>query len=185
MSLAGTAAPLLCFGSAAALLRLRRTGVVVDALESRGNEAGEHLHVVLSADHGLGVPQFVDKRRAGLLGQRMSLRTGRTRRSLRERTSAPSLSREHLLPPSVSRRVEPTLGLEPRTCCLRNSCSATELCRRCPQPSGFAPRRGWATLSSWGGVHDTQVIHKDQNGSGSSSQVPSKIGRVVPASLVP
>ena len=26
--------------------------------------------------------------------------------------------------------VEPTLGLEPRTCCLRNSCSTTELCRR-------------------------------------------------------
>ena len=27
-------------------------------------------------------------------------------------------------------RVEPTLGFEPRTCCLRNSCSTTELCRR-------------------------------------------------------
>ena len=26
--------------------------------------------------------------------------------------------------------VEPTLGFEPRTCCLRNSCSTTELCRR-------------------------------------------------------
>ena len=26
--------------------------------------------------------------------------------------------------------MEPTLGLEPRTCCLRNSCSTTELCRR-------------------------------------------------------
>jgi hypothetical protein len=27
--------------------------------------------------------------------------------------------------------VEPTLGFEPRTCCLRNSCSTAELCRRC------------------------------------------------------
>ena len=26
-------------------------------------------------------------------------------------------------------RVEPTLGFEPRTCCLRNSCSTAELCR--------------------------------------------------------
>src|SRR5262245_41450121 len=26
--------------------------------------------------------------------------------------------------------LEPTLGFEPRTCCLRNSCSTTELCRR-------------------------------------------------------
>src|SRR4051794_35776806 len=26
--------------------------------------------------------------------------------------------------------VEPTLGFEPRTCCLRNSCSTAELCRR-------------------------------------------------------
>jgi hypothetical protein len=28
------------------------------------------------------------------------------------------------------RGVEPTLGFEPRTCCLRNSCSTAELCRR-------------------------------------------------------
>ena len=39
--------------------------------------------------------------------------------------------------------VEPTLGLEPRTCCLRNSCSTTELCRReakdsrCPAKSAM------------------------------------------------
>src|SRR4051794_1650715 len=26
--------------------------------------------------------------------------------------------------------LEPTLGFEPRTCCLRNSCSTAELCRR-------------------------------------------------------
>src|SRR5262245_17956622 len=26
--------------------------------------------------------------------------------------------------------MEPTLGFEPRTCCLRNSCSTAELCRR-------------------------------------------------------
>ena len=29
--------------------------------------------------------------------------------------------------------VEPTLGFEPRTCCLRNSCSTAELCRRRPR----------------------------------------------------
>ena len=28
------------------------------------------------------------------------------------------------------RSLEPTLGFEPRTCCLRNSCSTAELCRR-------------------------------------------------------
>src|SRR6267142_5052882 len=28
--------------------------------------------------------------------------------------------------------VEPTLGFEPRTCCLRNSCSTAELCRLGP-----------------------------------------------------
>src|SRR5690349_24755255 len=27
------------------------------------------------------------------------------------------------------RGMEPTLGFEPRTCCLRNSCSTAELCR--------------------------------------------------------
>ena len=33
-------------------------------------------------------------------------------------------------PNSRSKRgVEPTLGFEPRTCCLRNSCSTAELCR--------------------------------------------------------
>ena len=26
-------------------------------------------------------------------------------------------------------KLEPTLGFEPRTCCLRNSCSTAELCR--------------------------------------------------------
>ena len=35
-----------------------------------------------------------------------------------------------MLFPSTKRGVEPTLGFEPRTCCLRNSCSAAELCRR-------------------------------------------------------
>ena len=29
----------------------------------------------------------------------------------------------------VRELVEPTLGFEPRTCCLRNSCSTAELCR--------------------------------------------------------
>jgi hypothetical protein len=32
--------------------------------------------------------------------------------------------------PNGKRGVEPTLGFEPRTCCLRNSCSTAELCRR-------------------------------------------------------
>ena len=31
---------------------------------------------------------------------------------------------------STDQGMEPTLGFEPRTCCLRNSCSTTELCRR-------------------------------------------------------
>ena len=34
--------------------------------------------------------------------------------------------------------MEPTLGFEPRTCCLRNSCSTAELCRR-GGPSYHAP----------------------------------------------
>ncbi len=33
-------------------------------------------------------------------------------------------------PASVGDLLEPTLGFEPRTCCLRNSCSTAELCRR-------------------------------------------------------
>ncbi len=36
--------------------------------------------------------------------------------------------------------VEPTLGFEPRTCCLRNSCSTTELCRRGAHSSSPAAR---------------------------------------------
>src|SRR5206468_8616611 len=32
--------------------------------------------------------------------------------------------------PSTNKGVEPTLGFEQRTCCLRNSCSTAELCRR-------------------------------------------------------
>jgi alkanesulfonate monooxygenase SsuD/methylene tetrahydromethanopterin reductase-like flavin-dependent oxidoreductase (luciferase family) len=43
------------------------------------------------------------------------------------------------------RGVEPTLGFEPRTCCLRNSCSTAELCRRereyrrCSRATAFPP----------------------------------------------
>ena len=51
-----------------------------------------------------------------------------------------SSSRE--MGPGTNRDVEPTLGLEPRTCCLRNSCSTTELCRRgrqCTKPSRSVP----------------------------------------------
>src|SRR3954454_14144337 len=33
-------------------------------------------------------------------------------------------------PAFLEDRLEPTLGFEPRTCCLRNSCSTAELCRR-------------------------------------------------------
>jgi len=36
-------------------------------------------------------------------------------------------------------RVEPTLGFEPRTCCLRNSCSTAELCRRGAESSSEEP----------------------------------------------
>ena len=44
-----------------------------------------------------------------------------------------SVSTWSLLRPAIYRlagSVEPTLGFEPRTCCLRNSCSTAELCRR-------------------------------------------------------
>ena len=37
--------------------------------------------------------------------------------------------------------VEPTLGFEPRTCCLRNSCSTAELCRRGRASIEAAPGR--------------------------------------------
>ena len=37
--------------------------------------------------------------------------------------------------------VEPTLGFEPRTCCLRNSCSTAELCRRGSESSSEEPGR--------------------------------------------
>ena len=40
--------------------------------------------------------------------------------------------------------LEPTLGFEPRTCCLRNSCSTAELCRRgaeCTSPSSASRPR--------------------------------------------
>jgi hypothetical protein len=35
----------------------------------------------------------------------------------------------HIRGPLGDVGVEPTLGFEPRTCCLRNSCSTAELCR--------------------------------------------------------
>jgi hypothetical protein len=38
-------------------------------------------------------------------------------------------SSKQLLFLSMNQGVEPTLGFEPRTCCLRNSCSTAELCR--------------------------------------------------------
>ncbi len=41
--------------------------------------------------------------------------------------------------------VEPTAGFEPATCCLRNSCSTTELCR--PKASERIPCGG---ASCWG-----------------------------------
>ena len=52
-------------------------------------------------------------------------------------------------PPSragfVFRSLEPTLGFEPRTCCLRNSCSTAELCRRGREST--SPIRSWSNLS--------------------------------------
>ena len=45
---------------------------------------------------------------------------------------------------SCLEKVEPTLGFEPRTCCLRNSCSTAELCRPgghlAQRPAGTNPR---------------------------------------------
>src|SRR6185369_13372727 len=52
----------------------------------------------------------------------------------------------------TGRGVEPTLGFEPRTCCLRNSCSTAELCRpereyrRCSQKSNSSPHGGTPTV---------------------------------------
>ncbi len=43
-------------------------------------------------------------------------------------------------------KVEPTLGFEPRTCCLRNSCSTAELCRHALE----APLGGWPTTQGRG-----------------------------------
>ncbi len=48
--------------------------------------------------------------------------------------------------------MEPTLGFEPRTCCLRNSCSTAELCRRDGSLAAYlahVSHRAWA-LSMWG-----------------------------------
>jgi hypothetical protein len=51
------------------------------------------------------------------------------------------------VPSGTGRRgVEPTLGFEPRTCCLRNSCSTAELCRRGRHSS--SPRRARSSLGS-------------------------------------
>ena len=67
----------------------------------------------------------------------------------------PGEAEERCAPLSTFRAwgVEPTLGFEPRTCCLRNSCSTAELCRRRTSIGAirtnrpFAPRRSrWGTL---------------------------------------
>ncbi len=49
-------------------------------------------------------------------------RGGQDERDRRPNAVGAAVSRSDLL--------EPTLGFEPRTCCLRNSCSTAELCRR-------------------------------------------------------
>jgi hypothetical protein len=59
-------------------------------------------------------------------------------RQLAHLRSASRAAKAVLTPDSCSSRartrgVEPTLGFEPRTCCLRNSCSTAELCRRRPR----------------------------------------------------
>src|SRR5688572_22754618 len=48
---------------------------------------------------------------------------------IRSSSAAKTALAPYLLLVSTKRGVEPTLGFEPRTCCLRNSCSTAELCR--------------------------------------------------------
>src|SRR5947209_3257055 len=41
--------------------------------------------------------------------------------------------------PPLRHEVEPTIGFEPMTCCLRNSCSAAELRRPCDRTDSTTP----------------------------------------------
>ena len=72
--------------------------------------------------------------------------------------------------------VEPTLGFEPRTCCLRNSCSTAELCRpgsgSLPAQAEGVPRRGCRPVVAARRPRDATATHRQTGRVGSLGGCP-------------
>src|SRR3989304_6062431 len=75
--------------------------------------------------------------------------------------------------------VEPTLGFEPRTCCLRNSCSTAELCRRRSRIADAVRHQLFAHVPDRSGWTQTVNGHVEVPGYGHEKSPPCRVAQSV------